>query len=136
MQKEAQPFLFVVGCVLFNESGQILLTQRPNGKSFSGLWEFPGGKKEEGETPEEALVREMKEELNILLEEKDLKPFSFVSHSYDEFHLFMALYQCFQYKGIVCPMEGQNYNFVFPSKIKDYDLVPADYVFLPLLEKM
>ena len=127
-----KPFLFVVACALFNEKKELLITQRPPGKSFAGLWEFPGGKKESHETPEAALIRELREELAIEVNLKDLQPLSFASHEYDSFHLFMPLYQCFSYRGCVTPMEGQAYRFIAPTALKNFPLVPADIVFLPL----
>ena len=102
------------------------MTQRPKGKSHSGQWEFPGGKVETGETPEQAVTRELREELNIEPCERCLQPFSFASHAYEDFDLLMPLYLCRQWDGFAKALEGQVLKWVFPDKLMDIDLVPAD----------
>lgn len=118
--------LMVAACALIDPDGRILLSQRPVGKDFAGKWEFPGGKMEEGERPEQTVVRELREELGIEPCERCLQPFSFVSHDYGDFSLFMPLYLCRQWDGFARPIEGQAIKWVYPDRITDLDLVPAD----------
>ena len=118
--------LTVVACAILDEDNRILLAKRPEGKAFAGLWEFPGGKLEAGETLEEALIRELFEELNMDVNESCLAPFSSASHAYDDFQLLMPLYICRRWKGIIQPMEGQALSWVAPHKLKDYETPPAD----------
>lgn len=118
--------LLVAACALIDTDGRILMSQRPIGKSHAGLWEFPGGKIEEGERPEQAIVRELREELGIEPCERCLQPFSFASHAYDEFDLLMPLYLCRQWDGMARPAEGQTIKWVFPDKLTELNLVPAD----------
>ena len=118
--------LLVVACALLDADGRILMTQRPNGKKHAGLWEFPGGKIEDGETPEQALRRELWEEVGVEPCERCFQPFSFVSHEYDDFHLLMPLYLCRQWDGIARPKEGQTIKWVFPDRLLELNLVPAD----------
>lgn len=118
--------LLVAACALIDTDGRILMSQRPKGKSHAGLWEFPGGKIEEGERPEQTIVRELREELGIEPCERCLQPFSFVSHAYDGFDLLMPLYLCRQWDGMARPAEGQAIKWVFPDKLTDLNLVPAD----------
>ncbi len=118
--------LLVVACALMDADGRILIAQRPVGKSFSGLWEFPGGKLEEGETPEQAIVRELREEIGIEPCERCLQPFSFVSHAYAEFHLLMTLFVCRQWDGFARSKEGQAFKWVFPERFNTFNFVPAD----------
>ncbi|MGJ8562706.1 MAG: (deoxy)nucleoside triphosphate pyrophosphohydrolase [Alphaproteobacteria bacterium] len=118
--------LLVAACALIDPDGRILMCQRPQGKAHAGLWEFPGGKIEVGETPEEAIVRELREELGVEPCERCVQPFSFVSHAYDDFHLLMPLYLCRQWDGFVRPQEGQAVKWVFSDKLLDLNLVPAD----------
>lgn len=118
--------LLVSACALIDPDGRILMCQRPQGKAHAGLWEFPGGKIEVGETPEEAIVRELREELGVEPCERCVQPFSFVSHAYDDFHLLMPLYLCRQWDGFVRPQEGQAVKWVFSDKLLDLNLVPAD----------
>ena len=125
--------LLVVACALIDTDGRILMCQRPAEKDFSGKWEFPGGKLETNERPEEAIVRELREELAIEPCERCLQPFSFVSHEYDKFHLFMPLYLCRQWDGFPRPQEGQAVKWVFPRHIMDLNLVPAD---IPLAQEI
>tara|TARA_B100000686_G_scaffold353577_1_gene459762 strand:- start:620 stop:934 length:315 start_codon:yes stop_codon:yes gene_type:complete len=100
---------------------------------MSGLWEFPGGKVEEGESPEEALIRELSEELSVDTTESCLAPFTFASHSYKDFHLLMPLYICRKWKGSIKPMEGQQIAWVMPRNLKDYDMLPADKPLIPMI---
>jgi len=121
--------LLVVACALLDRDGRVLLARRPAGKPMAGLWEFPGGKVESGETPEAALVRELCEELSIDPCQSCLQPFAFSSHSYPDFHLLMPFYICRQWDGIVHPTEGQVIKWVNPDIVHTFDMAPAD-VFL------
>ena len=118
--------LLVAACALIDTDGRILMSQRPDGKDHAGLWEFPGGKVEDGEKPEQTIRRELWEELGVEPCERCLQAFNFVSHAYADFHLFMPLYLCRQWDGMVRPKEGQQVRWVFPDRICDLDLVPAD----------
>jgi 8-oxo-dGTP diphosphatase len=116
----------VAACALIDASGRVLLAERPAGKTMAGLWEFPGGKVEAGERPEETLIREMKEELGIVIREPCLAPLTFASHAYPDFHLLMPLYVCRRWEGIVQAQEGQRLAWVRPNKLRDYKMPPAD----------
>jgi 8-oxo-dGTP diphosphatase len=118
--------VLVVACALIDADGRILLAQRPPGRTLAGLWEFPGGKLEAGERPEQALIRELKEELGIKVAEACLAPLTFASHAYEDFHLLMPLYVCRRWEGIVTPQEGQNLAWVRPNRLRDYEMPPAD----------
>jgi 8-oxo-dGTP diphosphatase len=118
--------VLVVACALIDTDGRVLLAQRPEGRSMAGLWEFPGGKIELGETPEVALIRELREELGIEVSAKCLAPFTFASHGYDEFHLLMPLFVCRKWLGDVTPIEGQALKWVRPTAMSDYAMPPAD----------
>ena len=118
--------ILVVAVVLVDRDGRVLLSQRPSGKSMAGLWEFPGGKIENGEVPEEALIRELKEELGIDTWSSCLAPLSFASHSYEDFHLLMPVFICRKWVGSPTPMEGQALKWVNRDKLKDYPMPPAD----------
>jgi len=118
--------LFVAASALIDTDGRILMSQRPIGKEFAGKWEFPGGKMEKNETPEQTVVRELREELGVEPCERCLQPFSFVTFEYERFNLFMPLFLCRQWDGFVRPNEGQAVRWVFPDRIVDLDLVPAD----------
>ncbi len=118
--------ILVVACALIDVDGRILMSQRPTGKSHAGLWEFPGGKVEKDEVPEQALRRELWEELGIEPCESCFQAFSFTSHKYEDFHLLMPLYLCRQWDGIARPQEGQAIKWVFPDRLLDLNLVPAD----------
>jgi 8-oxo-dGTP diphosphatase len=120
------PIVLVAAVVLVDVDGRVLIAQRPEGKSMAGLWEFPGGKVHEGETPEAALIRELKEELAIDVKEACLAPLTFASHRYEAFHLLMPLYVCRRWDGAVAPQEGQAVKWVKPSKLADYPMPPAD----------
>jgi 8-oxo-dGTP diphosphatase len=129
----SKPLLLVVAVALFDREGRVLLAQRPQGKSMAGLWEFPGGKIEVGETPEAALVREIEEELSVKINEKDLDPINFTSFTYDSFHLLMPLYGCRKWRGNLTPNEGQTLKWVEYSKLHDYPAPAAD---IPLFDAL
>ncbi|KQT85875.1 8-oxo-dGTP diphosphatase MutT [Aurantimonas sp. Leaf443] len=127
--------VLVVACALVDADGRILLAERPAGKTLAGLWEFPGGKLEPGETPEEALVRELREELGIETKVPCLAPLTFASHSYDDFHLLMPLYVCRRYEGTPRSNEGQRLKWVRARNLRDYPMPPADEPLIaPLME--
>ena len=125
--------LLVSAVALIDADGRILLTRRPEGKSMAGLWEFPGGKVEPGETPEAALIRELQEELGIDTWASCLAPLSFASHSYDEFHLLMPLFACRKWQGIPRAREGQALKWVHARELRDYPMPPADIPLIPIL---
>jgi 8-oxo-dGTP diphosphatase len=129
----AKPLLLVAACALIDKTGAVLLTRRPAGKKLAGLWEFPGGKLAEQETPEAALVRELHEELGITVREADLAPLAFASHPYESFHLLMPLYLCRRWKGTPQALEGQGLAWVMPAKLDEYPVPPADRPLIPLL---
>jgi 8-oxo-dGTP diphosphatase len=122
----SKSIVLVVACALIDVDGRVLLCQRPQGKQLAGLWEFPGGKVEAGETPEEALIRELKEELAIDVKTACLAPFVFASHSYETFHLLMPLYLCRRWEGFVQAIEHPALAWVKPDKLGDYEMPPAD----------
>ena len=125
--------VLVSAVALMDPDGRVLLAQRPEGKSMAGLWEFPGGKVEPGETPEAALVRELQEELGIDTWESCLAPLTFASHSYDDFHLLMPLFACRKWQGIVTPKEGQQLAWARANQLRDYPMPPADIPLIPIL---
>ena len=127
------PLLLVAACALIDTDNRVLLARRPEGKKMAGLWEFPGGKLNPGETPEEALIRELKEELGIDVTASCLAPFAFASHAYEKFHLLMPLYLCRRWKGIPTPRENQTLTWVRPQRLTDYEMPPADKPLIPLL---
>ncbi len=118
--------LLVVACALVDKDGRVLVAERPAGKSMAGLWEFPGGKVETGETPEAALIRELKEELSIDVTAACLAPLSFASHAYADFHLLMPLYVCRKWDGELTPREGQKTQWKRPRDLFDLPMPPAD----------
>ncbi len=118
--------LLVAACALIDADGRVLICQRPQGKQLAGLWEFPGGKVEAGETPEQALIRELKEELGIDVKQACLAPFVFASHAYEDFHLLMPLYLCRRWEGFVQALEHPAMAWVMPDKLSDYAMPPAD----------
>jgi len=123
----------VAACALIDADGRVLLAQRPEGKSMAGLLEFPGGKIEAGETPEQSLIRELEEELGIIVKEACLAPLTFASHSYPDFHLLMPLYVCRRWDGMVTAREGQSLAWVRPNRLRDYPMPPADIPLIPHL---
>jgi 8-oxo-dGTP diphosphatase len=136
MSDIGKKIVLVAACALIDSDGRILLAQRPEGKSLAGLWEFPGGKVEPGETPEETLVRELEEELGIKTKVACLAPLTFASHSYDTFHLLMPLYVCRRYEGIPQGREGQALKWVKPLALRDYPMPPADEPLIPMLQDL
>jgi 8-oxo-dGTP diphosphatase len=118
--------VLVAACALIDSDGRVLLAQRPPGKPMEGLWEFPGGKVEADERPEETLIRELKEELNVIVSEPCLAPLTFASHIYPDFHLLMPLYVCRRWEGTVHPLEGQAVAWVKPNRLREYKMPPAD----------
>ena len=130
---ENTPILLVVAGALIDRDGRILITQRPEGRSMAGLWEFPGGKVESGETPEAALIRELHEELGIDTSENCLAPFTFASHAYESFHLLMPLYLCRKWQGLIVGKEGQNHKWVKPNELKAHSMPPADEPLVAML---
>ena len=118
--------LTVAACALVDADGRVLLAQRPTGKPMAGLWEFPGGKVEAGERPEQTLIRELKEELGILVNEACLAPLTFASHSYPDFHLLMPLFVCRRWEGTPMALEGQQLAWVRVNRLRDYPMPPAD----------
>jgi 8-oxo-dGTP diphosphatase len=125
--------LLVSAVALIDPEGRVLLARRPPGKSMAGLWEFPGGKVDPGETPEAALVRELKEELGIDTWKSCLAPLTFASHAYETFHLLMPLFACRRWDGIPSPREGQELAWVRPNQLRDYPMPPADLPLIPIL---
>ena len=121
-----KPLVLVVAAALFDTKGRVLLACRPEGKAMAGLWEFPGGKVELGETPETALIRELEEELGILVSDKHLKSITFASHSYENFHLLMPLFASQKWEGALAPREGQYLDWVERDKLHDYPAPAAD----------
>ena len=116
----------VVACALVDVDKRVLIAQRPEGKALAGLWEFPGGKVETGEKPEETLIRELEEELGIVVKEACLAPLTFASHTYPDFHLVMPLYVCRRWDGTVTAREGQKLAWVRPNRLREYPMPPAD----------
>lgn len=125
--------VLVSAVALIDVDGRVLLAQRPDGKSMAGLWEFPGGKVEAGETPEHALIRELEEELGINTWKSCLAPLTFASHAYEDFHLLMPLFACRKWDGIPTPREGQTLEWVRPNALKNYPIPPADIPLIPIL---
>lgn len=136
MSEQVRPILLVAACALIDTDGRILLAQRPEGKTLAGLWEFPGGKVEPGETPEETLVRELEEELGIVTRVPCLAPLTFASHTYETFHLLMPLFVCRRYEGIPQGREGQALKWVKPQALRQYPLPPADEPLIPFLQDL
>ena len=131
-----KPLVLVAAAALTDVDRRVLIAQRPAGKSMAGLWEFPGGKVEAGETPEAALVRELREELGIEVCLECLAPFTFASHAYESFHLLMPLFLCAKWDGEVTPREGQAIKWVRASKLRDYPMPPADLPLIPYLRDL
>jgi len=131
-----KPTLLIPAIALIDSDGRVLLAQRPKGKSFAGLWEFPGGKIEPGETPEAALIREIREELAIDTKDSCLAPVSFSSHSYDDFHLVLLLYICRRWQNNPKAMEGGAIKWVRPQTLRDYEMPPANIGFISVLQDL
>lgn len=126
----------MVACALIDPDGRVLIAQRPPGKSMAGLWEFPGGKIETGERPEDTLIRELKEELGITVKEACLAPFVFASHGYTDFHLLMPLYLCRRWEGIVTALEHSAVRWVRPRDLAAYPMPAADLPLVPMLRDL
>ena len=128
-----KPVVLVAAVALVDRDGRVLIARRPPEKSMAGLWEFPGGKIEPGETPEAALVREVQEELGITIKPPCLSPLTFASHDYEDFHLFMPLFVCRVWEGFATPREGQELKWVPPTKLNEYPMPPADKPLIAML---
>jgi 8-oxo-dGTP diphosphatase len=131
-----QPLLLVVAVALVDPDGRVLIAQRPEGKAMAGLWEFPGGKSEPAERPEETLIRELREELGIAVKEACLAPFTFASHTYDGFHLLMPLYICRRWDGVPQPLHHAALKWVRPRDMKDFPMPAADLPLIPMLRDL
>lgn len=125
--------ILVAACALVDADGRVLIAQRPAGKPMAGLWEFPGGKVENGEAPEQSLIRELQEELGIVVNAACLAPLTFATHAYPDFHLLMPLYVCRRWEGQVAATEGQKLAWVKPNRLRDYEMPPAD---IPLISHL
>jgi 8-oxo-dGTP diphosphatase len=125
--------VLVAACALVDVDGRVLIARRPEGKTMAGLWEFPGGKVEAGELPEQTLIRELMEELGIDVTQACLAPLTFASHSYPDFHLLMPLWICRRWEGIVTAKEEQELAWVRPQRLRDYSMPPADEPLIPHL---
>jgi 8-oxo-dGTP diphosphatase len=136
MESGERPLVLVAAVALVDIDGRVLIARRPEGKSMAGLWEFPGGKIEPGEKPEDALIRELAEELGIMVAESCLAPLTFTSYSYGNFHLLMPLFVCRRWHGEVRPMEGQELAWVRPARLSDYEMPPADEPLVPMLRDL
>ncbi|MBN9046463.1 MAG: (deoxy)nucleoside triphosphate pyrophosphohydrolase [Rhizobiales bacterium] len=130
---KSRRMLLVAACALVDADGRVLLAQRPEGKQLAGLWEFPGGKVEPGETPEETLIRELQEEIGVTTKVACLAPLTFASHTYEDFHLLMPLYVCRRFEGMARGLEGQALKWVRPRDMRDYPMPPADEPLIPFL---
>jgi 8-oxo-dGTP diphosphatase len=126
----------VAAVALVDVDGRVLIARRPDGKAMAGLWEFPGGKLHDGETPEAALIRELREELGIDTRQSCLAPIAFASHAYDDFHLLMPLYVCRVWRGTPAPREGQELAWVRPARLADYPMPPADEPLVAMLRDL
>jgi 8-oxo-dGTP diphosphatase len=131
-----KPIVVVAAAALVDVDNRVLIAERPPGKSMAGLWEFPGGKVAPGETPEQALLRELQEELSIEVCETCLAPFTFASHSYESFHLLMPLYLCRNWEGEIVPREGQRVKWVRAMRLADYPMPPADVPLVAMLRDL
>ncbi|MFI5024579.1 MAG: (deoxy)nucleoside triphosphate pyrophosphohydrolase [Alphaproteobacteria bacterium] len=132
----ALPLVLVAAAALVDRDGRVLLAERPPGKCMAGLWEFPGGKINDGESPEAALVRELREELGIDTAESCLAPLAFASHRYERFHLLMPLFVCRVWQGTARAKEGQRLKWVRPADLRDYPMPPADAPLIPVLQEL
>ncbi len=133
---KALPVVLVAAVALVDVDGRVLIARRPEGKPMAGLWEFPGGKVDDGESPEAALIRELAEELGIDVTASCLAPLTFASHAYATFHLLMPLYVCRVWDGAVTPLEGQELAWVRPLRLKDYPMPPADVPLIAMLRDL
>jgi 8-oxo-dGTP diphosphatase len=133
---DPKPIVLVAAVALIDADGRVLLAERPPGKHLAGLWEFPGGKVQPGETPEAALIRELVEELGIDVHTSCLAPFTFASHAYPDFHLLMPLYVCRKWSGIATAREGQRLKWVRPLRLGDYEMPPADKPLVAMLRDL
>jgi 8-oxo-dGTP diphosphatase len=133
MAEPGKRLLLVAACALVDADGRVLLSQRPKGKALEGLWEFPGGKIEPGETPEETVIRELREELAVETEAQCLAPLTFASHGYGDRHLLMPLFICRRFKGIPRGNEGQALKWVRAARLRNYPMPPADTPLIPIL---
>ncbi len=136
MTGPASRLTLVVACALIDPDGRVLIAQRPEGKAMAGLWEFPGGKIETGERPEDCLIRELREELGITVKEACLAPFTFASHSYADFHLLMPLYLCRRWEGTAVALEHAALKWVRPKDMAQYPMPPADLPLIPMLRDL
>ena len=136
MMNTPLPLILVVAVALVDPDGRVLIAQRPDGKSMAGLWEFPGGKVEPGELPEDALIRELSEELGITVKAACLAPFTFASHTYDEFHLLMPLYICRRWEGTPTPRHHAALKWVRPKDMGSYPMPAADVPLIPMLRDL
>jgi len=132
----SKPLLLVAAAALIDRDNRVLIARRPPGKPMAGLWEFPGGKVEQGERPEDTVIREMHEELGIIIKEACLAPFVFASHSYPDFHLLMPLYLCRTWEGDITPREGQEIAWVRAGRLADRPMPPADQPLVPMLRDL
>jgi len=132
--KPSAPIVLVAAVALLDVDDRVLIAKRPEGKAMAGLWEFPGGKVKDGETPEAALIRELEEELGIDVSQSCLAPLFFASHAYDDFHLLMPLFLCRVWNGAPMPQEGQELKWVRPMRLGDYPMPPADEPLVALLQ--
>jgi 8-oxo-dGTP diphosphatase len=128
--------ILVVAAALVDADGRVLIAQRPKGKRLEGLWEFPGGKIDADEGPEQALIRELREELGIVVKAGCLAPLTFASHAYEDFHLLMPLYVCRKWEGFVTSLDGQALKWVWPKDLRAYPMLPADAPLIPHLEDL
>ena len=136
VQKHPKKMVLVAAVALIDSDGRILIARRPEGKKMAGLWEFPGGKVEAGETPEKALIRELEEELGIVTKNSCLAPIAFASHSYEDMHLLMPLFVCRIWEGIPVAKEGQTLKWVQISELTEYDMPAADLPLIPFLRDL
>ena len=134
--RDMKPTVLVSAAALIDVDGRVLLAQRPEGKAMAGLWEFPGGKVEKGETPEAALIRELEEELAVNTKESCLAPLSFASHEYDDFHLLLLLYVCRRWHGTPTPKENNPVIWVRPLRLGDHPMPPADKPLVAMLQDL
>jgi 8-oxo-dGTP diphosphatase len=130
------PLVIVIACALIDPDGRVLIAQRPEGKAMAGLWEFPGGKLEAGESPEATLIRELREELGIAVQPPCLAPFTFASHAYTDFHLLMPLYLCRRWEGTPTALEHTALKWVRPKDLASYPMPAADLPLIPMLRDL